>query len=177
MYTKKIYFSGGNVQELQEIFNDVPGVLSVLVGNLSARNVHSYVDHEPQTLEDIPAVEIEFNPKKMDLSMLMDILFNVLNPYADKTLGVYYATGEDEPQVELHLNFIANRGKQPAVSSASLTINDPNSNPKFSRKCFVRVGRLTNFVAAPEDEQNFLQKHPEFSTDIDLTKLKTSLRF
>ena len=163
MYTKKIYFSGGNVDELQEIFTDVPGVLSVLVGKLSARNVHSYV-------------EIEFNPKKMDLSMLMDILFNVLNPYADKTLGVYYATGEDEPQVELHLNFIANRGREPVVSKACLTINDPHVD-KVVRKCYAKVGRLINFVAAPDSEQNFLRKHPEIKTDIDLTKLKTSLRF
>jgi len=177
LYTKKIYFSGGNARELQEIFCDVPGVLSILIGKLSARDVHSYVNHEPQTLENIPSVEIEFNPKKMDLSMLMDVLFSVLNPYADKTLGVYYNSGEDEPQVELHLNFIANRGREPVVSKACLTINDPNSNPRLARKCFVKVGRLINFFAAPEAEQNFLRKHPEISTDIDLTKLKTSLRF
>ena len=176
MYTKKIYFSGGNVDELQEIFTDIPGVLSVFVGKLSARNVHSYVNHDPQTIEDIPSVEIEFNPKKMDLSMLMDVLFNVLNPYADKTLGVYYNSGEDEPQVELHLNFIANRGREPVVSKACLTINDPNID-KVVRKCFVSVGRLINFVAAPEAEQNFLRKHPEIKTDIDLTKIKTSLKF
>ena len=102
MYTKKIYFSGGNVHELQEIFTDIPGVLSVLVGKLSAKNVHSYVNPEPQVLNDVQSVEIEFNPKKMDLSMLMDVLFNVLNPYADENLGVYYNSGEDEPQVELH---------------------------------------------------------------------------
>lgn len=177
MYTKKIYFSGGNVRELQEIFSDLPGVVKVLTGTAAAKNVHSYVNYEPQILENIPAVEIEFNPKKMDLSMLMDILFNVLNPYADNNLGVYYSSGEDEPQVELHLNFIANRGKEPVVSKACLTINDPNSNPRFARKCFVKVGRLTNFIAAPDDEQNFLRKHPEIPTDIDLTKLKTSLRF
>ena len=176
MYTKKIYFSGGNVRELQEIFSDVPGVVKVLIGQSSAKNVHSYVDHEPQTLEKIPSVEIEFNPKKMDLSMLMDILFNVLNPYADKTLGVYYNSGEDEPQVELHLNFIANRGREPVVSKACLTINDPHVD-KVVRKCFVKVGRLINFVAAPEVEQFFLRKHPEIKTDIDLTKLKTSLKF
>ncbi len=175
MYTKKIYFSGGNVAELQEIFNDLPGVVNVLVGKAAAKNVHSYVNHEPQVLEDISSVEIEFNPKKMDLSMLMDILFNVLNPYAENNLGVYYNLGEDEPQVELHLNFIANRGREPVVSKACLTINDPNN--KIIRKCFVKVGRLTNFIAAPEAEQNFLKKHPEISTDIDLTKLKTSLRF
>ena len=176
MYTKKIYFSGGNVNELQEIFIDVPGVINVLIGKSSAKNVHSYVNHEPQTLENIPSVEIEFNPKKMDLSMLMDVLFNVLNPYAENNLGVYYSSGEDEPQVELHLNFIANRGKEPVVSKACLTINDPNID-KVVRKCFVKVGRLINFVAAPDDEQFFLRKHPKIKTDIDLTKLKTSLRF
>ena len=176
MYTKKIYFSGGNVQELQEIFIDVPGVLSVLIGKLSAKNVHSYVNHEPQTIENISSVEIEFNPKKMDLSMLMDVLFNVLNPYVENNLGVYYNSGEDEPQVELHLNFIANRGKEPVVSKACLTINDPHVD-KIVRKCYVKVGRLINFIAAPEDEQNFLRKHPEIKTDIDLTKLKTSLKF
>lgn len=175
MYTKKIYFSGGNVRELQEIFSDLPGVVNVLVGKLSARNVHSYVNPEPQSLENFAGIEIEFNPKRMDLSMLMDVLFNVLNPYADKNSGVYYSSGEDEPQVELHLNFIANRGREPVVSKACLTINDPNN--KIVRKCFAKVGRLTSFTAAPEDEQNFLRKHPEIQTDIDLTKLKTSLRF
>lgn len=175
MYTKKIYFSGGNVRELQEIFRDIPGVLSVLVGKLSAKNVHSYINPEMQTIEGVESVEIEFNPKKMDLSMLMDVFFNVFNPYADK-LGVYYNSGEDEPQVELHLNFIANRGKEPVVSKACLTINDPNID-KIVRKCFVSVGRLINFVAAPESEQNFLRKHPEIKTEIDLTKLKASLRF
>ena len=177
MYTKRIYFSGGNVNELQEIFVDVPGVVNVSVGKLAAKNVHSYVEPEPQALEDVPSIEIEFNPKRMDLSMLMDVLFNVLNPYADKTLGVYYSSGEDEPQVELHLNFIANRGKEPVVSKACLTINDPNSNPRRARKCFVKAGRLINFTAAPDDEQFFLRKHPEIPRDIDLTKLKTSLRF
>lgn len=177
MYTKKIYFSGGNVRELQEIFVDVPGVVSVLVGEVCAKNVRSYVETAPQSVEKIPAVEIEFNPKKMDLSMLMDVLFTVLNPYADKTLGVYYSTGEDAPQVELHLNFIANRGKEPAASGARLTINDPNSDSRRSRKCFAKIGRLTNFIAAADDEQFFLRKHPEIQTDIDLTKFKTSLRF
>ena len=176
MYTKKIYFSGGNVAELQEIFTDLPGVINVLIGTLAAKNVHSYVNHEPQTIEGVPSVEIEFNPKRMDLSMLMDILFNVLNPYADNNLGVYYSSGEDEPQVELHLNFIANRNREPVVSKACLTINDPNID-KAVRKCFVKVGRLINFIAAPETEQNFLRKHPEISTNIDLTKLKTSLKF
>ena len=176
MYTKRIYFSGGDVRELQEIFSEVPGVVNVLVGTISARNVRSYVNPELQTLEDVAGIEIEFNPKRMDLSMLMDVLFNVLNPHADKNLGVYYSSGEDEPQIELHVNFIANRGKEPVVSKACLTINDPNVD-KVVRKCFVKVGRLTNFVAAPEVEQHFLRKHPEIPASLDLTKFKASLKF
>lgn len=147
MYTKKIYFSGENVRELQKTFADLPGVMNVSIGTVAARNVRSYVNLEPQTLENISAVEIEFNPKKTDLSTLMDALFNVRNPYADKTLGVYYSSGEDEPQVELYLNFVANRGREPVVSKACLTINDPNVD-KIVRKCFVKVGRLTNFIAS-----------------------------
>ena len=148
MYTKKIYFSGGDFHELQEVFSDVPGVLSVTTGYIEASNL--------QEESAIPGVEIEFNPKKMDLSMLMDVLFAVVDPYTQKT-GVYYLSGEDEPQVELHLNFIANRGKQPAVSCVGLTINDPNSNPKFARKCLARASRLKKFTAAEEEHQNYLR--------------------
>ena len=151
MYTKKIYFSGSNVDKLQAIFKDIPGVLSVLAGKLSARNVHSYVNHEPQTLEGVESVEIEFNPKKMDLSTLMDVLFNAFNPYVEQNLGIYYNSGEDEPQVEFHLNFIANLGKEPVVTRACLTINDPHIDKKV-RKCYVKVGRLIKFDVMPAEE-------------------------
>ena len=161
MYTKKIYFSGGDHRELQEVFIDVPGVINVLVGSIN---------------DAVDGVEIEFNPKKMDLSMLMDVLFAVVDPYT-QPCGVYYANGEDEPQVELHLNFIANRGKQPAVSCVGLTVNDPISNPKFARKCLARAARINKFNAFDEEQQHYLRRHPELKTAIDFTKLKTYLRF
>ena len=177
MYTKKIYFSGGDFHELQAVFEDLPGVVKVLPGYIDAINVKSQVNPEPVNIEKIHGVEIEFNPKKMDISMLMDVLFSVLNPYAENNLGVYYQIGEDEPQVELHMNFIVNRGKQPAASSAQLTINDPNSNPKFARKCYAVCGRLKNFSVAEDEHIDFLKKHPEIETDIDLVKFKAALKF
>lgn len=161
MYTKKIYFAGGDHRELQEVFADVPGVVNVLVGSIDGA---------------IDGVEIEFNPKKMDLSMLMDVLFAVIDPYT-QPCGVYYTSGEDEPQVELHLNFIANRGKQPAVSCVGLTVNDPISNPKFARKCLARAARIKNFTPFDDAQQHYLRQHPELKTAIDFTKLKTYLRF
>ena len=144
MYTKKIYFSG-DLNELQKIFSGVNGVLKVTAGNISAQNVISYVNHEPRNLENISGVEVEFNPKKIDMSTLLDIVFDKINPYEENNLGVYYATGEDAPQVELHINFIANKGKCPAVTSAALTLNDPTSKPTL--KCYVSFGRLKSFAA------------------------------
>ena len=147
MYTKKIYFSGGDFNELKKIFVDLRGVVKVTFGTISASNVVSYAEPEPRSIEKIFGVEVEFNPKKSDISTLMDELFAAVNPYVENNSGVYYAMGEDAPQVELHMNFIANRGKESVGSNAEITINDPNSNPKRARKCYAMAGRLTNFAA------------------------------
>ena len=58
-----------------------------------------------------------------------------------------------------------------------MTINDPNVNPKFARKCLAKAERLKKFTVAEEKHQNFLRKNPDAVTDIDLKKLKTYLRF
>lgn len=144
MYTKKIYFSG-DVAELQDIFNGVNGVLKVTAGFIDAQNVISYANRELRSIENIAGAEIEFNPKKIDISTLLDILFNNLNPYEKNNLGVYYSSGEDAPQVELHMNFVANKGKCPATTSAALIMNDPNSNPRLNRQCYVIFGRFKSF--------------------------------
>lgn len=147
MYTKKIYFTAENFDEMKNIFEKIPGVLKITGGKISAKNVSSQVQPEPTEIENIFGAEIEFNPKKTDLSTLMDIFFENFIPYKENNSGVYYFSGEDEPQVELHMNFIATRGKQMVSSSAHLTINDPNSNPNVLRKCYAKVGRLKNFLA------------------------------
>lgn len=147
MYTKKIYFTAENFGTLKDTFKKIPGVLKITGGKIYAKNVSSQVEPEPTEIENIFGAEIEFNPKKTDLSTLMDIFFENFNPYKENNSGVYYFSGEDEPQVELHMNFIATRGKQMVSSSAHLTINDPNSNPNLARKCYVKVGRLKNFLA------------------------------
>ena len=144
MYTKKIYFSG-DTDILLETFEGVNGVLKVTAGFIDAKNVVSYADREPRSIENFAGVELEFNPKKIDISTLLDILFNNLNPYEDNNLGVYYSAGEDAPQVEVHMNFVANKGKCPATTSAALIMNDPNSNPRLNRQCYVHFGRFKNF--------------------------------
>ena len=147
MYTKKIYFTAEDFDEMKNIFEKISGVLNVVGGKISAKNVSSQVLPEPHEIENIFGAEVEFNPKKTDISTLMDIFFENFNPYKENNLGVYYSSGEDEPQIELHMNFIATQGKQMVSSCANLTINDPNSNKNLTRKCYAKVGRLKNFSA------------------------------
>ena len=147
LYTKKIYFGGKNFDELKKLFEQIPGVVKIVGGKISADEVSSYVDFEPHAVEEIFGVEVEFNPKKTHITTLIDNFFAEFSPYSEKNLGVYYLSGEDAPQVELHMNFVANRGKHVAASSANLTINDPNSNPKLARKCYAAAGRLKSFLA------------------------------
>ena len=145
MYTKKIYFSGGDFNELKKFFAELRGVVNVTFGKICAENVISYANPAPRNVENLFGVEVEFNPKKNDISTLIDELFGVVNPYSENNLGVYYTMSEDEPQIELHMNFVANHGKELAASSAALTLNDTTFNSKRARKCYAAFGRLTKF--------------------------------
>jgi len=187
MYTKKIYFSGGDFHELQEVFRDLPGVVSTRTGYINGKEGAGCSAVAGGEVVAYMGVEVEYNPKKMDLSRLMDVLFAVVNPYAEDgqgkargpmyRCGVFYADAEDEPQVELHLNFIANRGKPPAVSCVGITMNDPNHDPKLARHCHALAMELKSFQEAEEEHQDTLRKHPDTETFIDFGKLKEYLKF
>ena len=187
MYTKKIYFSGGDVHELQEVFRGLPGVENVRTGYINAGDNANFERVASGEVKAYMGVAVTYNPKKMDLSSLMDVFFAVVNPYVPDgqgrargemyRAGVFYEAAEDEPQVELHLNFIANRGKPPAVSCIGITMNDPNSDPKLTRHCYALAQELRSFQEAGAEHQDFLQRHPETETFIDFGKLREYLKF
>ena len=187
MYTKKIYFSGGDFHELQEVFRELPGVTDTKAGYINAEGEADFGRVASGTVRAYMGVEVSFNPKKMDLSKLMDVFFAVVNPYVPDgqgkargemyRAGVFYVDAEDEPQVEFHLNFIANRGKPPAVSCIGITMNDPNSNPKLSRHCYTLAEPLQRFQVAEPEHQHYLEQHREEETFIDFVKLREYMKF
>lgn len=173
MLTKKLYLSGASPYELQHVFTHIRGVERAVVGLIEAKNASG----EWQT---VCGIEVTYSPKKLDVSMLLDILFAVVNPYAKEwderyRSGVYYEREEDRLQVEFCLNFIRNRGKPPSVGESHITVNDPNTVPKFARRCYAQTGKLQRFCAAEEEHQNYIKKHPNTETRIDFAKLKAYL--
>ena len=187
VYTKKIYFSGGDFHELQEVFVHVPGVLSVCTGYINGEGKGDFAAIASGQVKAYMGVEVSYNPKKMDISKLMDLLFAVVNPYVPDgqgkargemyRAGVFYASAEDEPQVQLHMNFIANRGKAPTTGNAGLIVNDPNSNPKLARKSYALAEPLKSFQPAEAEHQDYLARHPETETHIDFVKLRSYVSF
>ena len=187
LYTKKIYFSGGDFHELQEVFAHLPGVVTTRTGYINGEKEAAYADVVSGKVMAYMGVEVIYNPKKMDISKLLDILFAVVNPYVPDgqgkargpmyRAGVFYTAAEDEPQIQLHLNFIANRGKAPAVGNAQLTVNDPNSNPQRTRKLYALAEKLQSFQPAEEEQQDYLSRNPDTLTYIDFAKLREYVRF
>ena len=126
-------------------------------------------------------LEIAYNPKKTDISQLLDILFAVVNPYEKDgqgtakgpmyQSGVYYVDAEDAPLVEYHMNFIVNRGRPPAATEANVTVNDPNHNKKLTRRCYAKAAPLVSFHPAGPERQQYLARHPHRKTTIDFKRL------
>ena len=183
MYTKKIYFSGGSFHDLQSVFKELTGVINVRCGYINPASTP--VDYESVTagrVDVVMGICVEYNPKKTDVSYLLDILFSVADPYSENRqgdligpmfmCGVYYNTPEDLPQIQLHLNFMANRTNPPAVAGSNLTINDPVSDQKQRRKLFVKSEVIKTFVEAEETHQDYFEKNPDAPRQIDIQKFK-----
>lgn len=183
MYTKRIYLSGGDFHELQEVFSRVKGVADTRTGYVNSSALQP--SHAQVARGDVDAVmglEVVYDPKEVDLSNLLDIFFTVVNPHVREQegdckgsmyrSGVYYSAAEDEPMVEFHRNFIKNRGKPPVAATAALTMNDPNCNLKLTRGFYTEVAQLKNFYGAEAEHQHYLRRNPQVQTRIDIGLLK-----
>ena len=173
VYTRKIYFSGGDFHELQAVFEVLPGVCNTCTGYINpaaglAAAADVYAAVAAGTIPAVMGLEITYNPKKVDLTMLMDVLFAVVNPQLPDgqgkargwmyRCGIWYVDEEDRPQLDFYLHFLANRG--------------PAGLP-----CYARADRLVYFLPASEVHQHYLQKHPQQDTFIDWQRLQACLEF
>jgi peptide-methionine (S)-S-oxide reductase len=179
MYTRKIYLTGGDPRELDEVFRHVPGVVETAVGEIETD------DNVWQSLR--AAVEVVYNPKKVDISMLLDILFTVVDPRLSDgqgamrgekyRAGAWYESSEDVPHIELYRNFLQNRGKPPAATAAGLTINDTETDAKKKYPCHAKFGRAEKFVRGAAEQQGYYQSHDKGEAFIDFEKLAACLTF
>ena len=179
--TKRICLSGADMYELEEVFAGRRGIASVRTGYINAAPEAVHEDVANGAAGGRMGVEIVYDPKKIDISQLLDLHFAFVTPYSIDgqgyvrgsmyRAGVFYESAEDEPQIQLYLTFLAGKGRCPATGE-HLTLNDPNSSADARRVMHATMERLTSFQAADDSHQGYLKRHPETETYIDLARLR-----
>ena len=178
---KRICLSGADMYELEEVFRGRRGIASVRTGYINAAENASYEAVETGAAGGRMGIEIVYDPKKIDISQLLDLHFAVVTPYSIDgqgyvrgvmyRAGVFYESAEDEPQIQLYLTFLAGKGRCPATGE-HLTLNDPNSSAAARRVMHATMERLTSFQPAADEHQGYLKQHPETETYIDFVRLR-----
>ena len=178
---KRICLSGADMYELEEVFRGRRGITSVRTGYINAAENARHEDVATGAAGGRMGVESCYDPKKIDISQLLDLHFAVVTPYSIDgqgyvrgsmyRAGVFYESAEDEPQVALYLTFLAGKGRCPATGE-HLTLNDPNSSAAARRVLHATMERLTSFQAASDEHQAYLSRHPDTETYIDLARLR-----
>ncbi len=183
MFTKDLYLAGGSYYGLQEVFSRVYGVVKTEAGfaNCSVENPTKAMVSSGN-VEAQECVKVTYNPKKIDIGMLLNVFFTIINPYTDgiqgKNVGpqyrsgVYYTSKEDVPQISYYLVFLQNRGVSKQVTESSLVMNEFEGEGKVRPKVRTEMGELKNFYPAPEEEQYYLRSHPDTYTPIDIPLLE-----
>ena len=137
---KKLYLSG-EAAALKEAFTELRGVDAVTGGTAEASNDLK-----------IKCVEIDYNPKKMDICELLKVYFETVDPYVlaeDPLLqpAVVYCSSEDIPQIEYYARYMQSRGAEPAAALGNIIMNDSITPGRETRKMLVNYGRLISFTA------------------------------
>lgn len=180
---KDLYLAGGPYYGVQEVFSRLYGVTDTTAG--WANSSEEGLTKERVATGGTGAVEcvrVTYNPKKIDISMLLNVFFTVINPYTQGIqgkcsgpqyrTGVYYTSGEDVPQISYYMAFIQTRGLARPMSESCLVVNEFEGEGARRPKVQTEMKRLENFQPAPEEEQHYLRKHPDAYSPIDIALLE-----
>ncbi|WP_010167377.1 peptide-methionine (S)-S-oxide reductase MsrA [Candidatus Epulonipiscium viviparus] len=147
---KKIYLAGGCFWGLEKFLNFIDGVTATTVGFANG-NVESptYKEVCTDATGFVEAVEVEYDPDKIDLDFLLQTFFAAIDPTSlnkqgndegtQYRTGVYYVDPADEPVV--------------AAALAEL-------QAKYATPVVVENLPLQNYYLAEEYHQKYLEKNP-----------------
>lgn len=172
-----IYLAGGYVYDLQEVFSRTYGVVNTEAGYVNCSDAEASKECIAAGNTDAAlCVRVEYNPKRTDLGTLLQLFFKLINPFAEPThpkyrTGVYYEHSDDLFQIEYYFRFLRMRGTEPVTTDSNIVMNDSVTRNLDTRPILTEMKRFQNFVAAPEEEQFYLRKHPDAPRVLDIDAL------
>lgn len=151
---EQIYLAGGCLWGVQEFIKYVPGVISTEAGraNGNAQLAENWTTQGDDTRSDYDGyaecVQIEFDPNITSITILIEHLFEIIDPYSINKQGVdvgeKYRTGvysNDAKHLTEAEHYIASRDDADRIA--------------------VEVLPLTNYVASDNIHQHHLSQFPE----------------
>lgn len=146
--TKKAYIAGGCFWGLEDLIRDLPGVLDTEAGYTGGENVNPTYENHPGHAE---ALEIEYDPEKIDYKHILDFFFQIHNP---TTLN---QQGNDKGTSYRSAIFYQNDEEK---KIAEEMIEIVNESERWDDPVVTTLEPFSRFWPAEEYHQDYLQKNP-----------------
>lgn len=157
---KLIYLAGGCFWGTEKYFSEVKGVVSTEVGYANGNTENpTYEEVCHNNTGHAETVKVEYDPKVISLSFILDLYYDVINPTSvnkqGEDEGTQYRTGiyyVDDSDVEIIKNSIE------------------KLQTKYDKPIAIEVLPLKNYYPAEEYHQKYLDKNPNGYCHISLNK-------
>lgn len=147
---KVIYLAGGCFWGTEKYLQSVQGVLETSVGYANGNTeAPSYEEVCHNNTGHAEAVRVVYNTKVIDLSFILNLYYDVINPTSinkqgedegsQYRTGIYYETEEDVPVIQASINELQKQYEKPIA---------------------IEVQPLKNYYLAEEYHQKYLDKNP-----------------
>lgn len=151
MNTKVIYLAGGCFWGTEHFIKQIQGVISTETGFANGHTEHpTYKEVYTDTTGYAETVKVEYDADVADLRFLLELYFKAIDPTSLNKqgedegtryrTGIYYTDCGDLPIIQQVFNEVAQQYDRPLV---------------------VEVLPLSNYYAADEYHQDYLDKHPD----------------
>lgn len=145
---KKAVLAGGCFWGLEDLIRNLDGVIDTEAGYCGGENENpTYGDHSGHA----EAVEITYDPEKIDYKHLLDFFFQIHNP---TTLN---QQGNDKGTSYRSAIFFANEEKK---QIAEEMIEIVNESGRWPDPVVTTLEPLTRFWAAEPEHQDYLERNP-----------------
>jgi len=148
--TKWVFLAGGCFWGTEKYLALIPGVVKTEVGYANGRTEFpTYEDVCYRNTGHAETVLVEYDSDKLELSSLLDLFYNVIDPTSlnrqgndagtQYRTGIYYIDEADRKTIDASISLLGARTPRPVV---------------------VEVKQLENYYAAEEYHQKYLEKNP-----------------
>lgn len=151
MNKREIYLAGGCFWGTEHFFKQIQGVISTETGFANGHTEHpTYKEVYTDTTGYAETVKVEYDADVADLRFLLELYFKAIDPTSLNKqgedegtryrTGIYYTDCGDLPIIQQVFNEVAQQCDRPIA---------------------VEVLPLSNYYAADEYHQDYLDKHPD----------------